>query len=132
MSVSDPVADFLTCIRNAIGAKHRKLDVPSSNMKTELAKVLLRERFINNFKTIEDSKQGLLRIYLKYTNDETPVITGIKRVSKPGRRVYVPKARIPRVMGGLGVSVVSTSRGLMTDREARDAGLGGELVCQVW
>ena len=132
MSVSDPVADFLTCIRNAIGAKHRKVDVPSSNIKTELAKVLLRERFINNFKTIEDNKQGVLRVYLKYTNDETPVITGIKRISKPGRRVYVGKARIPRVMGGLGMSVVSTSRGLMTDREARDAGLGGELVCQVW
>jgi small subunit ribosomal protein S8 len=132
MSVSDPVADFLTCIRNAIGAKHRKVDVPASNMKTELAKVLLRERFINNFKTIEDSKQGILRIYLKYTNDETPVITGIKRISKPGRRVYVGKTRIPRVMGGLGTSVVSTSRGLMTDREAREAGLGGELVCQVW
>ena len=132
MSVSDPVADFLTCIRNAIGAKHRKVDLPASNMKTELAKVLLRERFINNFKTIEDSKQGVLRIYLKYTNDETPVITGLKRVSKPGRRVYVGKARIPRVMGGLGMSVVSTSRGLMTDREAREAGLGGELVCQVW
>jgi len=132
MSVSDPVADFLTCIRNALGAKHRKVDVPSSNMKAELAKVLLRERFINNFKTIEDTKQGVLRIYLKYTNDETSVITGIKRVSKPGRRVYVGKERIPRVMGGLGVSVVSTSRGLMTDREARDAGLGGELVCQVW
>jgi small subunit ribosomal protein S8 len=132
MSVSDPVADFLTCIRNAIGAKHRKLDVPASRMKTELAKVLLRERFINNFKTIEDSKQGVLRIYLKYTNDETSVITDLKRVSKPGRRVYVGKERIPRVMGGLGVSVLSTSRGLMTDREARDAGLGGELVCQVW
>ncbi len=132
MSVSDPVADFLTCIRNAIGAKHRKVDVPSSRMKTELAKVLLRERFINNFKTIEDSKQGVLRIYLKYTNDETSVITDLKRVSKPGRRIYVGKDRIPRVMGGLGVSVVSTSRGLMTDREARDAGLGGELVCQVW
>jgi small subunit ribosomal protein S8 len=132
MSVSDPVADFLTCIRNAIGAKHRKVDVPSSNMKTELAKVLLRERFINNFKTIEDSRQGVLRIYLKYTNDETPVITGLKRVSKPGRRVYVGHARVPRVMGGLGCSVVSTSRGLMTDREAREAGLGGELVCQVW
>lgn len=132
MSVSDPVADFLTCIRNAIGAKHRRLDVPSSRMKTELAKVLLRERFINNFKTIEDTKQGVLRIYLKYTNDETSVITDLKRVSKPGRRVYVGKERIPRVMGGLGVSVVSTSRGLMTDREARDAGLGGELVCQVW
>lgn len=132
MSVSDPVADFLTCIRNAIGAKHRKLDVPASRMKTELAKVLLRERFINNFKTIEDSKQGVLRIYLKYTNDETSVITDLKRVSKPGRRVYVGKERIPRVMGGLGVSVLSTSRGLMTDREARDAGLGGELICQVW
>ena len=132
MSVSDPVADFLTCIRNAIGARHRKLDVPSSRMKTELAKVLLRERFINNFKTIEDTKQGVLRIYLKYTNDETSVITDLKRVSKPGRRIYVGKERIPRVMGGLGMSVVSTSRGLMTDREARDAGLGGELVCQVW
>jgi small subunit ribosomal protein S8 len=132
MSVSDPVADFLTCIRNAIGAKHRKLDVPASRMKTELAKVLLRERFINNFKTMEDTKQGVLRIYLKYTNDETSVITDLKRVSKPGRRVYVGKERIPRVMGGLGVSVLSTSRGLMTDREARDAGLGGELVCQVW
>jgi small subunit ribosomal protein S8 len=132
MSVSDPVADFLTCIRNAIGAKHRKLDVPASRMKTELAKVLLRERFINNFKTMEDTKQGVLRIYLKYTNDETSVITDLKRVSKPGRRVYVGKGRIPRVMGGLGVSVLSTSRGLMTDREARDAGLGGELVCQVW
>lgn len=132
MSVSDPVADFLTCIRNAIGAKHRKLDVPASRLKTELAKVLLRERFINNFKTMEDSRQGVLRIYLKYTNDETSVITDLKRVSKPGRRVYVGKERIPRVMGGLGVSVLSTSRGLMTDREARDAGLGGELVCQVW
>jgi len=132
MSVSDPVADFLTCLRNAIGAKHRKVDVPASGMKAELAKVLLRERFINNFKTIEDNRQGVLRVYLKYTNDETSVITGLKRISCPGRRVYVGKGRIPRVMGGLGVSVVSTSRGLMTDREAREAGLGGELVCQVW
>lgn len=132
MSVSDPVADFLTCIRNAIGAKHRKVDVPSSRMKAEIAKVLLRERFINNFKTIEDTRQGVLRLYLKYTNDETSVITDLKRVSKPGRRVYVGKDRVPRVMGGLGISVLSTSRGLMTDREARDAGLGGEVVCQVW
>ena len=132
MSVSDPVADFLTCIRNAIQAKHRKVDVPSSKMKSELAKVLLRERFINNFKVIEDTKQGVLRVYLKYTADDVPVISGLKRVSKPGRRLYVGKDRVPRVMGGLGVSVVSTSRGLMTDREAREAGLGGELVCQVW
>jgi small subunit ribosomal protein S8 len=101
-------------------------------MKQELAKVLLRERFINNFKVIEDSGQGTLRVYLKYTPDEQCVITGVKRVSKPGRRVYVPKTRVPRVMGGLGCSIVSTSRGLMTDREAKEAGLGGELVCQVW
>jgi small subunit ribosomal protein S8 len=132
MSVSDPVADFLTCVRNAIQAKHRKVDVPASQMKTELSKVLLRERYINNFKVIEDSRQGMLRLYLKYSASDQPVITGLKRISKPGRRVYVGKDRIPRVMAGLGTSIVSTSRGLMTDREAREAGLGGELVCQVW
>ncbi|HKQ58906.1 MAG TPA: 30S ribosomal protein S8 [Candidatus Eisenbacteria bacterium] len=132
MAVSDPVADFLTCVRNGIRAKHRKVDVSASRMKTELAKVLLRERFINNFKVIEDTKQGVLRIYLKYAGEDVPVITGIKRVSTPGRRVYVRKDGIPRVMGGLGTSIVSTSKGMMTDREARDAGLGGELVCQVW
>lgn len=132
MSVSDPVADFITCIRNAIQARHRKVDAPSSHIKQEIAKVLLRERFINNFKVIEDDRQGVLRVYLKYSGEDTSVITGVKRVSKPGRRVYVGKDRIPRVMGGLGISVVSTSRGLMTDREARDAGLGGEVVCQVW
>jgi len=132
MSVSDPVADFLTCVRNAIRAKHRKVDVPASQMKNELSKVLLRERYINNFKVIEDTRQGVLRIYLKYTASDEPVITGLKRVSKPGRRVYVGKTRIPSVMAGLGTSIVSTSRGLMTDREAREAGLGGELVCQVW
>ena len=132
MSVSDPVADYLTCIRNAIQAGHRKVDAPSSQMKQAIAKVLLRERFINNFKVIEDTRQGVLRVYLKYSGEDQSVITGVKRVSKPGRRVYVQKNRIPRVMGGLGISVVSTSRGLMTDREARDAGLGGEVVCQVW
>jgi small subunit ribosomal protein S8 len=132
MSVSDPVADFITGIRNAIRAKHRKVDVPSSRLKTEIAKVLLRERFINNYKVIDDRRQGVLRIYLKYTADETPVITGLKRVSTPGRRVYVPSDKIPRVMGGLGTALLSTSKGLMTDREARDAGLGGELMCQVW
>lgn len=132
MSVSDPVADFLTCVRNAIRAKHRKVDVPASKLKTELARVLLRERYINNFKVIEDDQQGTLRVYLKYTSDDQPVITGLRRVSTPGRRVYLPKTRLPKVMGGLGASIVSTSRGLMTDREAREAGLGGELVCQVW
>ena len=132
MAVSDPIADFLTAIRNAVRAKHRKLDVPASKLKAEIAKLLLRERYINNFKTIEDQKQGLLRVYLKYAADQTNVISGIRRVSTPGRRVYVGKGEIPRVMGGLGTSIVSTSRGLMTDREARDAGLGGELICQVW
>ena len=132
MAVSDPVADFLTCVRNAIRAKHRKVDVNASRVKTELAKVLLRERFINNFKVIEDTKQGVLRIYLKYAGEDTSVISGIRRISTPGRRVYVRKDGIPRVMGGLGTSIVSTSRGMMTDREAREAGLGGELVCQVW
>ena len=132
MSVSDPVADFLTGIRNALRAKHRKVDVPSSHIKAELAKVLLRERYINNFKLIDDQRQGMLRVYLKYAPDESSVITGIRRMSTPGRRIYVTKDRIPKVMGGLGTAVVSTSKGIMTDREAREAGLGGELVCQVW
>ncbi len=132
MSVSDPISDFLTCVRNAIRAKHRKVDVPASTLKTELAKVLLRERYINNLKLIEDSRQGVLRIYLKYNADDVNVITGLRRASKPGRRVYVKKDGIPRIMGGLGTAIVSTSRGLMTDREARAAGLGGELVCTVW
>lgn len=132
MSVTDPVADFLTGIRNALRAKHRKVDVPSSRMKAELAKVLLRERYINNFKLIDDQRQGVLRVYLKYATDESSVISGLRRVSTPGRRVYVTKDRIPRVMGGLGTAIVSTSKGIMTDREAREAGLGGEFVCQVW
>ncbi len=132
MSVSDPVADFLTCLRNAIRARHRKVDVPASRLKAELSKVLLRERYINNFKVIEDSKQGMLRVYLKYTADDVSVISGLKRVSTPGRRVYVQKDRVPRVLGGLGTTILSTSKGMMTDREAREAGLGGELVCQVW
>ena len=132
MSVSDPVADFLTAIRNAVRAKHRKVDMPASRLKTEIAKVLLRERFVNNIKLIEDTKQGVLRVYLKYAPDQANVITGIRRVSTPGRRVYVAKDEIPRVMGGMGTSIVSTSRGVMTDREAREAGLGGELMAQVW
>jgi small subunit ribosomal protein S8 len=132
MSVSDPIADFLTGVRNAIRAKHRKVDVPATRVKTEIARVLLRERYINNFKVIEDRKQGVLRLYLKYTTDDQPVISGIKRISTPGRRRYVRHDRIPRVMGGLGSTILSTSRGMMTDREAREAGLGGEIICQLW
>ena len=132
MAVSDPVSDFLTCVRNAIRAKHRKLDVPVSRLKTEIAKVLMKERYINNFKVVEEEGHGTLRVYLRYTGEDTSVITGIRRVSTPGRRVYVGKTRIPRVMAGMGTTIVSTSRGLMTDREARSAGLGGEIICKIW
>ena len=132
MSVSDPVADFLTCIRNAIGAKHRKLDVPSSNLKQEIAKVLLRERFINNFKVIEDSKQGMLRVYLKYGVANEKMISGLVRVSTPGRRVYVTHERIPSILGGMGVALLSTSRGVLTDRDARKQRMGGEVLAYVW
>ena len=132
MAVSDPVADFLTSVRNAIRAKQRKVDVPLSRLKSEIAKVLLRERYINNFKIVEGEGRDTLRVYLRYSGDDTPVITGIRRVSTPGRRVYVGKTGIPKVRGGMGTTVVSTSRGLMTDREARNAGLGGEIVFQVW
>lgn len=132
MAVSDPVADFLTSVRNAIRAKQRKVDVPLSRLKAEIAKVLMKERYINNFKVVENEGRDTLRVYLRYAGDDTPVITGIRRVSTPGRRVYVNKTLVPKVRGGMGTTVVSTSRGLMTDREARDAGLGGEIVFQVW
>jgi small subunit ribosomal protein S8 len=132
MSVSDPVADFLTCIRNACKAKHKKCDVPASNLKTELVRVLLKEKFINNYKSIDDKKQGLLRIYLKYDAKERSVIQGIERVSKPGRRVYLRRHEIPKVQGGMGSAIVSTPSGIMTDIEARDEGLGGEYLFRVW
>jgi len=132
MAVSDPVADFLTCVRNAVRAKLRKVDVPVSRLKTEIAKVLMKERYINNFKVVEGEGRSTLRVYLRYAGDDVPVITGIRRVSTPGRRVYVKKTEVPKVMGGMGTTIVSTSRGLMSDREAREAGLGGEILCKVW
>jgi len=132
MSVSDPVADLLTCIRNACKAKHKKVDVPSSRLKSEIVRVLLREKYINNFKSIDDKKRGILRIYLKYDQKERPVIQGIERMSKPGRRLYLRGHEVPKVQGGLGTALVSTSSGIMTDQEARDEGLGGEYLCRVW
>ena len=132
MSVSDPVADLLTSIRNACKAKHKKVDVPSSRMKGEIVRVLLREKYINNFKSIDDKKRGILRIYLKYDQKERPVIQGIERMSKPGRRLYIRRHEVPKVQGGLGTALVSTSSGIMTDQEARDEGLGGEYLCRVW
>jgi small subunit ribosomal protein S8 len=132
MPVTDPIADMLTRIRNAGRANHRRVDVPASRMKQSIAEVLLREKYINNFRSIEDGKQGMLRIYLKYTPDNRPLISGLKRVSTPGRRVYVKRDDVPRVIGGLGTAIVSTSQGILTDKEARKAGLGGELVALVW
>ena len=132
MSVTDPVADLLTCIRNACKAKHKKVDVPASNLKTELVRLLLKEKFINNYKSIDDKKQGILRIYLKYDAKEKSVIQGIERVSKPGRRVYLRRHAIPKVRGGMGSAIVSTPSGIMTDIEARDEGLGGEYLFRVW
>ena len=133
MSVTDPIADMLTCIRNACQARHRRTDVPYSSIKLEIAKVLLREKYTANFKVIEDGTTNRkIRIYLKYDEKETPVIGGLRRVSTPGRRVYVPKDKLPRVLGGLGTAVLSTSRGVVTDKESRLLGVGGEVICYVW
>jgi small subunit ribosomal protein S8 len=132
MSVSDPVADLLTCIRNACKAKHKKVDVPTSTLKAEIVRVLLREKYINNYKSIDDKTRGVLRIYLKYDAKDRSIIRGVERVSKPGRRVYIRRHEIPRVQGGLGTALISTSSGIMTDQEAREEGLGGEYLCRVW
>jgi len=132
MSLSDPIANLLTSIRNACKARHKKVDVPSSKVKTEIVRVLLREKYINNFKSIDDKKQGVIRIYLKYDAKERPVIQGLERVSKPGRRVYVRSHQVTRVQGGLGTALVSTSTGIRTDKEAREEKLGGELLCRIW
>ena len=132
MSVTDPIADMLTCVRNACQARHRRTDVPYSNIKLELAKVLLREKYVANFKVVDEGTARKIRIYLKYDEKETPVIGGLRRVSTPGRRVYVPKDKLPRVLGGLGTAVLSTSRGVVTDKESRALGVGGEVLCYVW
>src|SRR5262245_6583012 len=132
MSVSDPIADLLTSIRNACKAKHKKVDVPGSRVKTELVRVLLREKYINNYKSIGDQKQGILRIYLKYDAKDRSIIQGIERMSKPGRRVYLRRHEVPKVQGGLGTAFLSTSSGIITDQEAREEGLGGEYLCRVW
>lgn len=132
MSVSDPISDMLTSIRNACKARHKKVDVPSSKLKIEIAKALLNEKYVNNFKTIDDRKQGVLRIYLKYDAQNKSVIAALERVSTPGRRIYVDRGNIPRVLGGMGTALISTSRGVMTDKEARTQGMGGEVLCFIW
>ena len=132
MGMTDPIADMLTRIRNANMARQEKLDIPSSNLKLEIARVLKEEGYIKNFKLLKDRKQGIVRVYLKYSPDEARVITGLKRVSRPGNRVYVATDEIPRVMGGLGVAILSTPKGVMVDRESRKRNIGGELLCYIW
>jgi small subunit ribosomal protein S8 len=132
MSMTDPIADMLTRIRNGKMAKLQKVDVPSSNMKVSLANVLKSEGFIKNYKVIADQKQGILRIYLKYIDEKDSVITEITRISKPGSRRYVKGDEIPSVKNGMGIAVLSTSKGVISDRTAREAGVGGELICTVW
>jgi len=130
--LTDPVADMLTRIRNALQAEKTDVLVPASKLKIEIARILRKEGYINDFQYIEDGKQGILKLFLKYTPEGEPVISGLKRVSKPGGRVYVPKDRIPRVLNGLGIAILSTSKGVLTDREARRLGVGGELLCYIW
>jgi small subunit ribosomal protein S8 len=132
MQITDAIGDMLTRIRNAGVAKHETVDVPASNIKKAIADILLEEGFIKNIEVIEDNKQGVIRITLKYAPTKKHVISGIKRISKPGLRVYANKNEIPKVLGGLGIAVLSTSRGIMTDKKARTEGVGGEVLAFVW
>ncbi|GGA44317.1 MULTISPECIES: 30S ribosomal protein S8 [Psychrobacillus] len=132
MTMSDPIADMLTRIRNANMVRHEKLEVPASNMKKEIAEILKREGFVRDVELVEDSKQGIIRIFLKYGQNDERVITGLKRISKPGLRVYAKTNEVPKVLNGLGIALVSTSNGLLTDKEARAKQVGGEIVAYVW
>ena len=130
--LSDPIADFLTRIRNASRAEHEKVDIPSSKLKLRMAEILKDEGFIKNFRVIEDNKQGVLRVYLKYGAGMERVITDLQRVSRPGCRIYCGKDEIPRVRRGLGLAVLYTSKGILSDKDAREQNVGGELLCEVW
>ena len=132
MQISDVIADMLTRIRNANDAKHETVDVPASNLKKSIAEILLEEGYIKNFQIVEDGKQGIIRVTLKYTPAKQKVIRGIRRVSKPGLRIYAGYEDMPKVMNGLGIAIVSTSKGVMTDKKARQANVGGEILAFVW
>ena len=132
MTLSDPIADMLNRVRNAGKAKFNSLDIPGSKIKTEIAKVLKREGYIRNYKFVKDNKQGILRIYLKYDRNQKSAIYFLKRVSKPSRRVYVKSEDVEPIFNGTGISIISTSRGIMTDKEARAAKVGGEIICNIW
>ena len=132
MAISDPIADMLTRIRNANMVRHETVELPASKMKKEIAEILKREGFIRDAEYIEDNKQGLIRIFLKYGMNNERVITGLRKISKPGLRVYAKSNEVPKVLGGLGIAILSTSKGVMTDKEARQANAGGEVICYVW
>ena len=132
MNTTDPIADMLTRIRNANTSKHSTVDIPASKMKTAIAQILLEEGYIKSFEEIKDDKQGIIRVTLKYDEKGKRVISGLKRISKPGLRIYVNKEEIPQVLNGLGIALISTSQGIKTDKNARKAGLGGEVLAYVW
>lgn len=132
MQITDPIADLLTRIRNANTAKHDTVDIPASNMKKAIAQILLDEGYIKSFQVVEDGKQGIIRITLKYGENKSKVITGLRRVSKPGLRIYTSCEDMPKVMRGLGIAILSTSKGLMTDKQARKENVGGEVLAFVW
>ena len=132
MSLTDPVADFLARVRNAIRARHAKVDVPSSKLKVEIARILKEEGYVANFKSVEEEGRKIIRLYLKYGAENEAAISNLQRVSRPGCRVYVGSTEIPRVLGGLGINILTTPKGVMTGRDARKQGVGGELLCEVW
>jgi small subunit ribosomal protein S8 len=129
--MSDPIADYLTRVRNAVQAQHKKVDIPASNLKKEITEILLQQKFITGYVKVDDAKQGVLRITLKYT-DGRGVISGLRRISRPGIRTYQSSEKLPRVNNGLGIAIISTSKGLMTDKQARKENIGGEVLCTVW
>ncbi len=131
MSMTDPIADFLTRLRNAATARQRKVDVPSSNMKRAITKILYEQHYIDKYSEMDTDTQGTIRIYLRYYNGR-PVLTGLKRISVPGRRVYAGAEELPKVLNGLGVAIVSTNKGVMTDKDARRMNVGGEIICYIW
>lgn len=132
MGMTDPVADMLTRVRNGSHARKKWVDCPASKLKGELARILAEEHFIDRYTYTEDSKQGILRLFLRYTKEDQPMIKGIQRISKPGLRKYANSRELPRVLNGLGIAIISTSSGVMTDRDARNKGVGGEILCYVW
>lgn len=130
--ITDPIADYLTRIRNATQAKHRWVEIPASKLKARISQLLIKEGYIKDMVLIDDGKQGILRLYLKYQESGNPTILGIERVSKPGRRQYVNHGNLPKVRNGLGIGILSTSQGVITDKEARKRAVGGEYICKVW